>query len=278
MKDYATILTNKAGAFPTVTAVNASAASTADGSEWIKAIIDEWMGDQAFLKHAGITPSGVTDTASGTGPTGTSASSDRLVAIQRIAGAPGELVGWFGANGDPSLGVGNNGRILPLVGQTVAIVDYPDLVAATYKGNATNATTAAFYKVDGAGARNVAGPNYVLPNGIGQFMRGLDSGATIDADGAGRVVGDLEAAAVGDHTHYGLYSLNNENAAVPSADDFGTETAADWRGGAVTRSVLTDTYSSKVYTGFATQRASGAVIRTADNRPVNMAVRWCIRY
>jgi hypothetical protein len=279
MKDWAAILTNISGTFPNVVAVNSTTPSTPDGTEFIKAYIDDGtFSDQANINHAGMTPNGSTDNATGTGATGSSAGSQRLVAMQKICGAPGEVVAWMGNNADPSLGGGGFGRILPLVGQVLAHANYPDLLAATYVGDPDNGTAPAFYKVDSAGwpssgSRNTAGAYLVLPDSRGYFLRGLDTGATVDPDGGGRAVGDNQAAAVGDHTHKGTYGLNNETGTT-----FGEETAANWRGGAVTRAIITDAGSPNNYTGFATQRTDGSIIRTSDNRPVNMGVYWCIRY
>jgi hypothetical protein len=276
MKDYKVILANVTGVYPTVTADNASASSTADGTEWIKPVIDEWFSDQAILNHSGQTPSGATDSASGTGSTGTNAASQRLIGIQKIAGAPGEVVAWMGANADPSLAAGGDARLLPLIGQVVTIANYADLVAATYKGDGTNGTVPSFYKTSDAGGttRDTAGAYYVLPNALGRFMRGVDTGAQVDPDGGSRLTGDKQVAAVGDHFHDIGWTGSNE-----SGSRFQRKQTAAAFGGATTEEFLTLNGSSgTMYSGFATQRSTGSIIRTSDNRPVNMGVHWCIRY
>ena len=62
MIDYAAIFTNFSGAFPNITAVNASGGGATDGTEYIKAFIDDlWGENQAIMDFAGFTPTGVAE-------------------------------------------------------------------------------------------------------------------------------------------------------------------------------------------------------------------------
>lgn len=59
MKDFSAYLTNFAGAWPSVTAVNDTTGTAQDGTEWVAALIDDWWGfDQAIMSEAGFTPDG----------------------------------------------------------------------------------------------------------------------------------------------------------------------------------------------------------------------------
>ena len=62
MIDYAAIFTNFSGAFPNITAINASGGGATDGTEYIKACIDDlWGENQAVMDFAGFTPTGVAE-------------------------------------------------------------------------------------------------------------------------------------------------------------------------------------------------------------------------
>lgn len=62
MIDYAAIFSNFSGAFPNIVAVNASGGGATDGTEYIKAFIDDlWGENQAVMDFAGFTPTGVAE-------------------------------------------------------------------------------------------------------------------------------------------------------------------------------------------------------------------------
>ena len=153
--DAQSAFTNTNGvAFPNTEAVNASGPTATDGTEYVKNFVDNYAfgPQQALLNRAGITPNGTAESAT---------NSQELEAMQRLFSHAGEAVDWYGS--DPAtLGV----RILILEGQGVLVASYPDLVAATYVGDANNPTAEAFYRADdAAGAtRNTAGNYFILPD------------------------------------------------------------------------------------------------------------------
>ncbi len=64
MIDYAAIFTNFSGAFPNIVAVNASGGGATDGTEYIKAFIDDlWGENQAVMDFAGFTPDAAAEAA-----------------------------------------------------------------------------------------------------------------------------------------------------------------------------------------------------------------------
>ena len=84
MIDYSTIA-NTVGTFPDVVAQNASGPGSTDGTPYLKSVIDDlWGARQALLDAAGMTPTGVTESAT---------VSQQKEAIQKISGSPGEVVG-----------------------------------------------------------------------------------------------------------------------------------------------------------------------------------------
>ncbi len=64
MIDYAVVFTNFSGAFPNITAVNASGGGATDGTEFIKAFIDDlWGENQAVMDFAGFSPNAAAEAA-----------------------------------------------------------------------------------------------------------------------------------------------------------------------------------------------------------------------
>jgi len=269
MIDYATIA-NTSGAFPAVVGLNSTGPGNLDGTPYIKSVIDDlWGFSQALMNAASLTPDAVTES---------SAASQRLEAVRRIAGYPGEVVFWMGDNADPSsLGI----RLLPLNGQTITIASYSELVASTYVGDSDNPTASAYYKTsDTPGTiRNVAGPYFVLPDMRGVFARGLDTSGTVDPDGASRDIGNNQDWAVFDHRHTIYYVgasgdgfYQNFNITPGS----GTAEMIDNQGGgglgkayAQSGSALLDNSGLSV---------SAINKNSSESRPVNVTGRWCIRY
>lgn len=64
MIDYAAIFSNFSGSFPNIVAVNASGGGATDGTEFIKAFIDDlWGVNQAVMDFAGFTPNAAAEAA-----------------------------------------------------------------------------------------------------------------------------------------------------------------------------------------------------------------------
>lgn len=75
MKDYSLLVTNTNGStFPNTEAVNASGPTATDGTEFVKAFIDDqWGANQAVMSDAGLIPNGIQES---------SAASQRLSALK----------------------------------------------------------------------------------------------------------------------------------------------------------------------------------------------------
>ncbi len=132
MINYFSVFINTNGlAFPNTLAVNASGPSATDGTEFVKAMIDDiWGARQAVMDAAGLVPDGVTE-APGT--------SQFLEALWLIGPGPGIGTEWLKAL-DPGV---TGDRALFRNGQGVLIASYPLLDAACYVGDGNNAAVAA---------------------------------------------------------------------------------------------------------------------------------------
>jgi hypothetical protein len=161
MKKFEDILSFKSGIFPDCLAIDSVTPSSADGTEFIQAMINNGTFGplQALIDYANIVPDGVIE-AAGT--------AQILDAINKGYGVgPGKYVQW-GLDDDPSV---TGDRVLLLSGQGVLIASYPDLDAATWIGGDTAAQVAAiaagkkFYRSsDAAGTTgDAAGPYLQLP-------------------------------------------------------------------------------------------------------------------
>lgn len=197
MIDYDASFTFTDGAvFPDTAAVNASIPSAQDGTEFTKAMVDDiWGFNQALLDHAGMTPDGFAEAAG---------ASQRLEALQKAFIGPGEIVEWNLA-ADPATA---GRRRLLLNGQGILRANYVDLDAAVYVGDANNAAVeaagGAYYRADDAAGTipNIAGVYLILPDRRGYVPRGLDLAASVDPDGAGRYIGDIQNDAFQGHIFY----------------------------------------------------------------------------
>jgi len=181
MKDFGTI-DFVTGSFPATVAKNSSGPTVRDGTPVTKQWVDELFGSfQAMLKYTGITASGTAESAADA-PESVS-SSQVLEAIRKMAGAPGEVVYFAGRDPDPLV---HQSRIIQLTGQGVLIADYPDLVEATYCGDANNNTASSFYKTNTPLAappgRTTAGTYMMLPDCRGKFLRSLNGTASVPTD------------------------------------------------------------------------------------------------
>jgi hypothetical protein len=191
---YENALTNYSGvAFPDISAKNITAPAAGDGTEWIAAWANNQMGVmQAVLNYVGFVPNGVDESAS---------NSQFLSALKGFVPA-GTVVAWHGAF-DMSTVPG--GRWLPLEGQVVLINDYIDLVGNCYIGDANNPTGSFpyYYKSSDSGGaiRDIAGPYFKLADSRGVTLRGIDTAASRDPQGASRSFPDYQSDAVAEHTH-----------------------------------------------------------------------------
>jgi hypothetical protein len=115
------------------------------------------------MDYAGLSPDGVQE-APGT--------AQIISAISKGFGVgPGTGVIYW--KNDTPLAHGD--RVLLLQGQTILISAYAALVAATYCGDANNATAPAFYKTSDSGGttRDTAGTYFVLPDARGLSLKNI---------------------------------------------------------------------------------------------------------
>lgn len=189
--------------FPNFSGKNATGAGATDGTEFIAAMIDNWMWgwQQALFDYEGFTPNGVTEAAG---------ASQMVDAINNMV-PPGMVLEW-NINVDPAtLGA----RYLLLNGQGVLRANYPLLDANVYVGDGNNAAVAAgggaYYRADDAAGTtpNIAGVYLILPESRGYTTRGLDAAASVDPQGASRFLGDTQVDAFQGHRMGPLTILNS---------------------------------------------------------------------
>jgi hypothetical protein len=265
MIDYSTI-PNTSGAYPVVVGLNSTGPGLNDGTPYLKNIIDDlWGFNQALLNAVGGIPSGSAE-ADG--------ASQRLDAIKKIAGHPGEVVAWMGAAADPSV---NDIRLLPLNGQGVLRATYDELDAACYVGDSNNPTASAFYRADDAGGvtRNIVGIYLILPDLRGFFIRGLDLSGGWDPDGASRDIGDVQDIAVPYHTHNDIEELSTGDKYY--GEDLYVYTSSQPSTSARRIAQSNQSTAFKLYADFFDITPQQGVARS-ETRPVNSAARWCIRF
>lgn len=263
MKDYATI-PNTLGTYPNVTGKNASSGTATDGTPYIAQFIDDlWGFSQALMNEAGLTPDGVTESAS---------ASQRMQAMKNCFGHPGEVIAWMGDEESPPL---DDIRLLPLNGQGILRASYTLLDDTVYVGDAANPTAPAFYHADDAAGtiRNTTGVWLITPDLRGYFLRGYDVLEIVDEDGSGRAIGDSQEPKIGEHYHDKLWTSPNEE-----GFQYGQKTDATYGTGTTSKQLVAYPPDNPIYTGYANQAIGGADIATKDNRPWNSACRWCIRY
>lgn len=261
MIDISAVFANYTGGpFPGFTGKNASGAGATDGTEFIAAMIDNWMWGwvQALLNHESITPNGVTESSS---------ASQILDAIQAIL-PPGTVVEW-NLNNDPgTLGY----RFLLLNGQGILVANYSDLAANVYVGDSNNAAVAAgggfYYKAsDAAGTTpNIAGPYLILPESRGYAPRGLDLAASVDPGGASRYLGDVQLDAFQGHwlaEATGVTSPTIIGAASGAA--FGAYLLTGGGGSAVTPIYVSD-------------GVNGTPRTSSESRMTNRSTQYAIRF
>lgn len=202
MIDLSNVYTNVTGSGLAVVPQNATGAGLTDGTEFVAAGLangPEFGFMQAIMDYG----SGGTNAPTGTVgiPNGVSDGlgvSQIIEAMQRgLAVGPGKMVGWW-LNDDPSVTLD---RVLLLQGQGVLVATYPDLTAEVYVGDGNNvaaqAVGAGFFKSSTADGLNPidGGAYLILPESRGYALRGLDLAASVDPDGATRLLGDNQVDA-----------------------------------------------------------------------------------
>jgi len=258
------------GTSPNVQAANASGPTATDGTQLDAAWLTDVFGVfQYALDAVGDSPDGSNELVSNATATNSLDGSQVLTALQGISGGAGELALLLTAKG---ASIPSSKRLLELTGQLVAVADYPDLAAAVWCGSTYNATATSLYRTNsGDTVRSDSGTHLRLPNAQGLFLRGADTGATYDPDGATRLPGSIQETAVGEHNHADLYTGVNE-----TGTGYKLNVTGDPGTGIATTTAGVDTF----YTGNAVQAAAGSTpeIETTESRPANLQVRICVRY
>jgi hypothetical protein len=255
MKAMSGIFDNYLGAYPTASAKSATGAGTGDGSEFRKQFLDELLGMwQAITKEAGYSDFDGTTEAYGT--------SQIVESLRRLCGSPGEIVASF--HNPTALALQ---RLILLTGQTITITTYPALVNNVYVGDANNATAAAFYKCTNAGdpngSRNVAGTLLKLPDMRGYTLRGLNTSAGVDPDGASRSLGSVQLDSFQGHFHQAYIASGSG-----STTYFSNGTTASSLGAAIGLEQIKEAK---------TDGTNGTPRTAIETRMVNVACNYAIR-
>lgn len=266
MQNFFTFFANTNGQpFPDTLAVNASGPSATDGTEFVKGFIDDiWGWFQAMLDYASLTPTGVSE-----GP----GASQMLEAIGKGFGIGPGLGVTYWKEGDPSV---NGDRVLLLNGQGILRANFPELDAAVYVGDGDNGTADAFYRADDAAGtiRNIAGIYLIMPETRGYVLRGLDTAASVDPDGASRTLGNIQLDAFQGHIHF-------NGSARTTVEPFVYGGTTDDMPGAATRQLLSST-DSRTFQGLTsipkTDGSSGTPRTDTESRMTNVATTFGITY
>lgn len=262
MIDYQTSFVYTNGLpYPFTLAINATGAGTGDGTEIVKILVDDlWGARQALMDAAGLTPDSVTEAPD---------TSQLLEAIRKISGSPGEGVIWW-KDSDPAI---TGDRVLLLNGQGILRANYPELDTAVYVGDTANPTASTFYHADDAAGtiRNTTGIYLILPDIRGYVLRGLDTAASVDPDGASRDVGSIQDFAIQNITGY--FDLHR-NAWQEGSAPGGVFTVANAPTGGDTELTPAGTGTPRRVTF----DASTVVNTSTETRMVNIATKFGIRY
>lgn len=257
MINYLTSFAESNGvAFPGTLGKNATGAGATDGTEFVKLFIDDiWGWFQALMDYAGLTPDGVTEAPN---------TAQRLEALRRGFGGVGEWVIWTKKD-DPSV---TGDRVIFLNGQGILRANFVNLDNAVYVGDPANGTASAFYHADDAAGtiRNTAGVYLILPETRGYALRGLDTAAAVDPDGASRDYGNIQADALQGHWHDTKYVNQGYTAGAISGD-------ASANGAAPANSNPIDRAQNA-----STDGVNGTPRTDSETRMANVAVQFGIRY
>jgi len=223
MIDYSVIPNTQGGGFPNTEGKNISSPGVKDGTPWIKSFVDDiWGGNQALMDYASLTPSGSDETAS---------SSQRLEAMKKCFGGPGEGVMYWGAI-DPS-SLPEPPRLLLCEGQFITISLYPELVQAVYPGDLYNSYVygrgGAFWKTaspTGATGPDVNGLYMKIPDLRGYVPRGLDASGNVDPGGANRELGTIQGGGMQSHEHDLRSNVTDQTVILGFFNIFDTSTPA----------------------------------------------------
>jgi hypothetical protein len=216
--------------FPTLRAINESPPGANNGTELIKAKVDdEWGRTQALIWHAyhifESVPNIRNGLVEGLYEAGDSQYMESLAKAYAIGA--GSII-WYAKAGDPAI---NQDRVLILSGQGIDLLTQVDslfvydlLDKAVYVGDTENPTAPAFYHftslLDPDGTRSLTGRYLKLPNAEGRFVRSVDP--------LSRPIGDLQAGGNQDHRHFNGHGTPGPG--VQIYDDVVTDTPgeADW--------------------------------------------------
>jgi hypothetical protein len=253
MRDPGSVFANlNGGPFPTWTGKNATGAGNTDGTEYIASMIDDYMFGwvQRAMAMASMSPDGVAESYT---------ASQIIEALQLILSPPGTICEWNLSVDPATIGA----RFLFLNGQGILRANYPELDANVYVGDGLNATAGRYYRADNANGtgRNTAGIYLILPESRGYSVRGIDTAASVDPDGAIRDLGHLQSHAFQGHRHPPLTGTKNVELTGGTA----------WGGSGGTFS-LTDSTGNPI-TG-----SHGAVSISTETRMANRATKFVIRY
>lgn len=154
---------------------------------------------------------------------------------------PGTVIAFAGAGQAPPEGW------LWCDGQAVSKNEFPGLFAAL-----------------GTSYGGTGNPMFQVPDYRGRFLRGLDEGAGRDPD-AGRALGSEQADAFQSHWHKHSYKLQ----AKAATGNYTSVAHWQYSGAGEDNDSIRDAVAA----------GSGGTPRTAsETRPVNIAVRYCIKY
>lgn len=253
--------------FPDTEAINATGSGATDGTEFVKIMVDHtWGSSQALLNYAGMTPNGIQE-ADG--------ASQLLEATGKAFGiGPGFGTIWWGDEDPAVLGY----RVLLLNGQGILRVNYAELDAAVYVGDAENSNVHAgggfFYRADNSdgSSPNIAGAYLILPETRGYTLRGLDPSGGVDPGGATRFLGDVQDFALENIT--GAMQLRSDSG---GSDIVGSETGvfAGSPGSTTISLVGSATTQARRKIDF---DASTVVQTSTETRMTNVSVKYGITY
>lgn len=176
------------------------------------------------------------------------------------------LIGMFPTTAAPAGWLKANGA-------AVSLLAYPRLLAI-YCGNTDNATALHGYRctnpANPTGTRSTTGDYIVLPDGRGEFFRGLDDGRGVDTS---RSLWAAQAHAFAQHNH-AITDPGHTHPTSPSGTLLGNNGSGiglNSSGGTV---VNYGTTIASATTGISIQNAGSG----AETRPRNLAALVCIKY